>query len=189
MRQNPLSVMFREVALKRGHFKLASGKESSYYIDKTAVTLDSAGLSLVSHGMWEIIKGMSYEFGQPFRPCTAVGGLTLGADPIVGGILMVAHSRGRGQHLKGFIVRKDRKEHGTGQWIEGSLSSADSVVIVEDVVTTGGSALVAIERVREVGARVLGVVAAVDRQEGAAEAFAKAGVSFESLVTIDQILA
>lgn len=184
MRQNPLSVMFREVALKRGHFKLASGKESSYYVDKMAVTLDSAGLSLVSHGMWEIIKGLGFERGRS-SPCTAVGGLTLGADPIVGGILMVAHSRG--QHLKGFIVRKDRKEHGTGQWIEGSLSSADSVVVVEDVVTTGGSALVAIERVRETGARVLGVVAAVDRQEGAAEAFAKAGVSFESLVMIDQI--
>lgn len=169
-----LTNIFSSIAVKRGHFKLASGRESSYYIDKMAVTLDSDGLYLVATGIWDIIRPTD---------CTAIGGMTLGADPIVGGVLTLAYK----QKLKGFIVRKETKEHGTGQRIEGTIGNRDTVAIVEDV-TTGGSALAAIEQVRQTGAKIWGVIAVVDRQEGAAEAFAAAGIHFQSLLTVADIL-
>jgi orotate phosphoribosyltransferase len=118
------------------------------------------------------------------RPAvTAVGGLTLGADPIVGATLAAAGAAGR-TGLRGFLVRKEPKGHGTGQLVEGPLSPGETVAVVDDVATTGGSSLKAVEAAEALGCEVALVIAVLDRLEGAAEAFAARGLAFQALVTI-----
>lgn len=165
--------LFRSRALRFGDFTLSSGKKASYYLDGKQVTLHSLGLRQVSLGLWGVIRDL---------PVTAVGGMSLGADPIVAGVLTVAAEEGR--ELTGFVVRKEPKSHGTQRYIEGPLRPGERVAIVEDVVTTGGSSLQAIERVREFGAEVVEVLAIVDRMEGAAAAFRERNIPFRSLLTI-----
>jgi orotate phosphoribosyltransferase len=114
---------------------------------------------------------------------SAVGGLTLGADPIVGATLAVAGARGSSA-LRGFLVRKEAKTHGTGKLVEGPLEPGAVVAIVDDVATTGGSAMQAVESVVAMGTTVACVIVVLDRLEGAAEAFAERGIAFQSLVTI-----
>src|SRR5262249_180978 len=121
-------------ALQFGEFTLASGQKSTYYIDCRKVTLSSVGAALIAAGMLE-------QLGEP--PFEAVGGMTMGADPIVGAMLTLAGQQGR--ELRGFLVRKEPKSHGTTKLVEGPLYPGDRVVIVEDVATTGGSSLRAIE--------------------------------------------
>ncbi|REJ87033.1 MAG: orotate phosphoribosyltransferase [Planctomycetota bacterium] len=166
--------LFRERALRFGEFTLASGKKSTYYVDKMQITLHAAGLRLACEGLLDLIAGID---------CDAVGGMTIGADPIVGGMLTLAAEKGR--DLEGFLVRKEPKGHGTQQFIEGPLQAGQRVVIVEDVVTTGGSSIKAIDRVRDFGANVVQVVAIVDRLEGGAANFAAHDVPFKSLLTIE----
>jgi orotate phosphoribosyltransferase len=163
----------RAKALKFGDFTLASGRKSTYYLDGKQVTLDAAGAKLVAEGMLELL-------GDPWP--AAVGGMSIGADPIVGAIITMAGVQGRS--LKGFMVRKEPKGHGTLRFIEGPVQPGESVAIVEDVVTTGGSSLTAIERAEEFGLRVQRVLAIVDRLEGGTEAFAARGYPFASLLTI-----
>ncbi len=165
--------LFRERALKFGEFTLASGKKSSYYLDGKQITLHSEGLRLVCAGLWELVRDLEFD---------AVGGMSIGADPIVGGLLVVAAESGRA--LDGFLVRKQPKDHGTQRFIEGPVKPGSRVVIVEDVVTTGGSALQAVDRVTEFGCQVVCVLGIVDRMEGGAENFAKRNLSFRSLLTI-----
>ena len=163
-------------ALKRGDFTLASGKKSSYYLDGKQITLHAEGLRLVAEGMLAILDS------EVFGPVDAVGGMSLGADPIVGGVLAAAaESR---PDLVGFLVRKQPKDHGTQKYIEGPLGAGHRCVIVEDVVTTGGSSLQAIERVEAFGATVVGVITIVDRLQGGAAAFESAGYPLRSLATI-----
>ena len=114
---------------------------------------------------------------------TAVGGLTMGADPIVGATLALAASRGRGD-LRGFLVRKEAKGHGTGRLVEGPIEGREVVAILDDVATTGGSSLQAVAAVEAMGATVACVVVVLDRLEGAAEAFADRGLPFHALTTI-----
>ena len=124
-------------------------------------------------------------------PVDSVGGLTLGADPIAYAIAhasSLAHERGDGEMVRGFTVRKEAKQHGTGKLIEGPFSAGDNVVVVEDVITTGGSALKAVEAIRAAGGNVQGVLALVDRQEGGREALETAGLKVMSLVTAEQLL-
>src|SRR5262245_24101104 len=117
--------LVRRLALQVGQFKLASGKMSSYYLDCRKVTLDSAGANLIADGMLELLGDNLPD---------AVGGMAIGADPITAAIITVA---GRSdKRLKGFIVRKEAKQHGTGRDVEGPVSAGESVVIVEGVVTT-----------------------------------------------------
>ncbi len=116
-------------ALQFGDFTLASGKKASFYLDCRKITLDSRGAGLVGAGMLELLQS---DFPD------AVGGMAIGADPITAAIITLAGQTGR--ELKGFIVRKETKEHGTGRRVEGPVQPGDRVVIVEDVVTTGGSA-------------------------------------------------
>src|SRR5262245_45718063 len=123
-------------ALQFGEFTLASGQKSTYYIDCRKVTLSSGGAAMIAAGILQ-------ELGD--EPFEAVGGMSLGADPIVGAVLALAGLQGR--ELRGFLVRKEPKQHGTGKLVEGPLYSGDRVVIVEDVATSGGSALKAIEAV------------------------------------------
>jgi orotate phosphoribosyltransferase len=165
--------LFRERALKFGDFTLASGKKAKYYLDGKQITLHSQGLRLVSEGLLALMEGVD---------ATAIGGMSIGADPIVGGMLAVA--AGHGRELSGFLVRKEAKGHGTQKFIEGPVTSGQKVVIVEDVVTTGGSSLLAAERAKEFGLDVVMVLAIIDRMEGGRQNFEKAGYVFKSLLTI-----
>jgi orotate phosphoribosyltransferase len=165
--------LVRQKALKFGDFTLASGKKAKYYLDGKQVTLDSHGAKLVGDGLLELIGA---------KLPKAVGGMSIGADPIVGAVITLAGVQGK--DLAGFMVRKEAKGHGTQKFIEGPVEPGDEVVIVEDVVTTGGSSLLAIERCEAFGLKVVQVLAIIDRMEGGAEAFAKAGYPFASLLTI-----
>ena len=130
---------------------------------------------MIAAGILEILSG---------RPdIVAVGGLTMGADPIVGATLGAAGARGH-EGLRGFLVRKEAKGHGTGKLIEGPIEPGDTVAILDDVATTGGSSLQAAAAVEAIGGKVALVIVVLDRLEGAAEAFAAKGLEFQSLVTI-----
>lgn len=168
-----LTALVRERALKFGDFVLASGKRASYYLDGKQITLDAAGARLVGEGILELLAD---ELPQ------AVGGMSIGADPITAAVITMAGVRGL--PLKGFMVRKEAKGHGTQRFIEGPVHAGDRVVIVEDVVTTGGSSLAAIDRCQEFGLVVQKVVAVIDRLEGGAAAFAQRGIPLASLLTI-----
>ena len=169
-----LIALIRDKALKLGDFTLVSGKKSTYYLDGKQVTLDPTGSRLVAEGILDLLR-------QETMPA-AVGGMSIGADPITAAV--VTMSAVRGTPVRGFMVRKESKGHGTNQYIEGPVQSGEDVVIVEDVVTTGGSSLTAIQRVEEFGMKVQRVVAIIDRMEGGAEAFAERGYPFSSLLTI-----
>jgi orotate phosphoribosyltransferase len=164
----------RQKALKFGQFTLASGRKATYYLDGKQVTLDSAGAKLVAEGLLDLL-------GQSTMP-TAVGGMSIGADPITAAVITM--SGVRGLPLLGFMVRKEPKGHGTNKYIEGPVNPGDTAVIVEDVVTTGGSSLQAIERAEAFGLKILGVLAIIDRTEGGAEAFRERGYHFASLLSI-----
>ena len=166
--------LFRLRALKFGDFTLASGKKASYYLDGKQITLHSEGLRLVSEGLLELLSDIPY---------AAIGGMSIGADPIIGGVLALAGERG--QELQGFLVRKEAKGHGTGRFIEGPVQPGSKVVVVDDVVTTGGSSLMAIDRIQEFGCEVVQVVAIIDRMEGGAANFKARGLSLRSLLTIE----
>jgi orotate phosphoribosyltransferase len=137
------------------------------------VTLDSAGANLIADGMLELLGADLPD---------AVGGMAIGADPITAAIITVAGRSGKA--LRGFIVRKEAKQHGTGRDVEGPVQPGDRVIVVEDVVTTGGSSLAAIEKAEAFGLKVLGVLAIIDRLEGGREALAAKGYSLQTLLTI-----
>ncbi len=173
-----LKEILRENSILRGKFTLASGKESDYYIDARLTTLHPEGVSLVGEIFLEEIKKDS--------SINAVGGPTTGADPIVGSLLVASQ---KGNHpLAGFLVRKQEKGYGTGKLIEGNLKSGDRAAVVEDVVTTGGSVIKAIDAVRAAGAEVRKVLVIVDREEGADEKFADMGIEFYSIFRISDLL-
>lgn len=166
--------LFRERALKFGDFTLASGKKAKYYLDGKQITLHSRGLKLVSLGLLDLLDLSGIQ---------AVGGMSIGADPIVAGVLSAAADAQR--DLLGFLVRKESKGHGTNKFVEGPIQPGMKVAIVEDVVTTGGSSLQAIDRVREFGCEVTQVLAIIDRMEGGAQNFAARNIPFQSLLTIE----
>lgn len=177
--KDELAAIVRECSLKLApegeFFTLASGKKSKYYCDGKMTTLDSRGATLIGEGILELLQ-------QDASLPNAVGGMSMGADPICAAVITVAGSKGI--DLKGFLVRKESKDHGTQKFIEGPVKSGDRVVVVEDVVTTGGSSLKAIERLEAAGIKVDGVIAILDRMEGGAEAFTSRGYSFRSLLKI-----
>jgi orotate phosphoribosyltransferase len=169
-----LRSLILEKALKFGDFTLASGKKATFYLDCRQITLDSVGAKLIGEGILELLQ-------QKPMP-QAVGGMSIGADPITAAVITVAAYRG--VPLKGFMVRKQSKGHGTNQFVEGPIVAGDCVVIVEDVVTTGGSSLDAIEKVEALGVTVDGVIAIIDRLEGGREMFESKGYSFQTLFTV-----
>ena len=162
-------------ALKRGTFRLASGREASFYLDAKQVVLDAHGAMLVGRAILERLRSLG-----PLP--AAVGGMSIGADPITSAVITMAGVEGL--QLKGFMVRKEPKDHGTKKYVEGPVEPGQRVVIVEDVTTTGGSSLLAIDRVQEFGLVVERVVTVIDRLAGAKDAFAARGIPLESLVTI-----
>jgi orotate phosphoribosyltransferase len=162
-------------ALKRGTFTLASGRTASFYLDAKQVVLDAHGSMLVGKAILERLRARG---AMP----QAVGGMSIGADPVTSAVVTMAGVEG--MPLKGFMVRKEAKGHGMQRFVEGPVAAGDHVVIVEDVITTGGSSLVAIDRVQEFGLVVDRVVTVIDRLAGAAEALAARGIPLDSLVTI-----
>jgi orotate phosphoribosyltransferase len=171
--RNALQQLVRDKALKFGDFTLASGKKAKYYLDCRQITLDSQGARLIGEGMLDLLAG-----DMP----NLVGGMAIGADPITAAVLTLAGTRG--QALRGVMVRKEAKQHGTGKLVEGPFHEGESIAIVEDVVTTGGSSLLAIERCEDVGLKVTRVLAIIDRLEGGREAFAARGYELTTLFTI-----
>lgn len=167
--------LLKRDALRIGQFTLASGRSSHYYIDGRKVTLGAEGARLIGQGMLKAL------WDHP--EVAAVGGLTMGADPIVGAALALAPEQGL-TSLRGFLVRKQAKGHGTGNLVEGPLEPGSTVAIVDDVATTGGSSLQAVDAVEALGCKVAVVIAVLDRLEGAAENFEARGLKFRSLLTI-----
>jgi orotate phosphoribosyltransferase len=166
--------LLRELSFERRKVVLASGKESDFYVDCKRTALTAEGHVLVGRCLFERVRRL--------RPLPrAVGGLTLGADPLASAIALTSFLAG--EPVDAFVVRKEPKGHGTGQWIEGRRTIPDGsrVVVLEDVVTSGGSALKAIERCREERLVPVACLALVDRREGGREAIEAAGVPLEAL--------
>ncbi len=170
--------LFCQVAYREGDFLLSSGQRSSYYINGKQVTLHPQG----SLAVGRILLSMLPPETQ------AVAGLTLGADPIVTAVSVVGATQG--QSIAALIVRKEAKGHGTQAYLEGpTLPAGSLVVVLEDVVTTGQSALKAVDRLRQAGYRVEQVIALVDRQQGGAELYQQQGLQFDSVFTIADLQA
>ena len=172
--------LLAERSARRGHFTLASGRQSTLYIDARLTTMSPDGLALIGPLALQALRAAGWDV-------TAIGGLTLGADPVSYAIAYA--SALEGPPLRAFTVRKEAKAHGTGRLVEGPFREGDRVAVVEDVITTGGSALRAIDAIRAAGGVVAGVLALVDRQEGGREALERAGVPVISLVLASDIIA
>lgn len=174
-----LIALLAERSAKRGQFTLASGKQSTFYIDARLTTMSPEGLSIVGPFALSVLRETGWRVD-------AVGGLTLGADPIS---YAISYASAQSDHpLRAFTVRKEAKAHGTGKLLEGPFRRGDRVAVIEDVITTGGSALRAIDAVRAADGVVAGVLALVDREEGGRQMIEEAGVPVVALVTASQIM-
>jgi orotate phosphoribosyltransferase len=163
--ENPLKKRLAEIIIEKSFkyrdnppFTLASGKTSNYYFNCKPTTLDPEGMNLIGQIVFDMLASSDV---------TAAGGLTLGADPIANALSVISFQRGR--PIKSFVVRKDVKDHGTRSAVEGNVSKGEKVVIIDDVITTGGSTITAIEKAREAGLVVERVIALIDREEGGRE--------------------
>lgn len=165
-------------SVRRGDFLLASGARSSYYIDCRLATMSAAGMVLIGRLGLEAIRAAGW------RP-SGVGGLTMGADPVAYAI--AAASFQTELPIDAFSVRKESKDHGTGRSIEGNFSPGNPVVVVEDVITSGGSARKAVTAVKAGGGKVLGILAVVDREEGGKAALEADGLEVVTLTTATQL--
>jgi orotate phosphoribosyltransferase len=168
-----------ERSVRRGDFVLASGQRSSYYIDCRPTTMSAEGMVLIGRLGLQAIRKAAW------RP-QAVGGLTMGADPVAYAIAAASH--GTEDSVDAFSVRKEAKSHGIGRVIEGNFRDGSSVVVVEDVITTGGSARQAILAVEGAGGSVLGVLAVVDRGEGGREGLEEQGYSVVAITTALELI-
>ena len=171
--------LLKEEAYRKGDFKLSSGKKSEHYVNCKPVTLQGDALMFISWCIFECIE----------EDCDAIGGLTLGADPLVAGVAIVSAIEER--YMDGLIVRKEPKGHGTKAWIEGpTLAPGSKVTVLEDVITTGGSAIQAAEKLRDAGYVVENVVAIINRQEGteADDAMDDADLNLISLFKLEELI-
>lgn len=176
--QQQLEGLLQERSIRRGDFVLASGQRSSYYIDCRLTTMSAQGQVVIGALGLEAIRARGW------AP-DAIGGLTMGADPVA--YAVAAASAQRPPIIDAFSVRKEAKTHGTGKLIEGNFREGARVVVVEDVITSGGSALQAIEAVKAAGGIVLGVLAIVDREQGGREKLEAAGVQVVALTTASRL--
>ena len=175
----PLHQLLADRSAKRGRFTLASGRVSEFYIDARLTAMSPDGLALIGP------LGLAAIAASGWEP-DSIGGLTLGADPISYAISYASASTAH--PLRAFTVRKEAKSHGTGKLIEGPFREGDRVVVIEDVITTGGSALRAATAIRAAGGSILGILALVDREEGGREALEDAGYSVRALARAGDIL-
>ncbi len=173
-RKRRLAKLLMEKSYREGSFVLASGKKSDFYFDCRVTSLSAEGAWLIGSLFNDLLKDLAI---------AGVGGMTMGADPLVSAVTVISWSQGR--PLNGLLVRKQAKGHGTGQFVEGlgNFGQGDSVAMLEDVVTTGGSLLTACARVADCGLRIAACCAILDRQEGGREALAEAGYNLISLYT------
>lgn len=169
--------LIKEKALVIGERKLSSGKTSNYYIDGKLITLDPEGAYLTGKIILSMLGSAKID---------AVGGLTIGADPIASSVSVLSYMTDK--PVRAFIVRREKKEHGMKKFVEGNLEKGWRVAIVDDVVTTGGSIIKALEAVEEAGAVVEKIIAVVDRLEGAKEIIEKKGYRLESIFTKNDIV-
>jgi orotate phosphoribosyltransferase len=158
-------------------FTLASGKKSNYYFNCKPTTLDPEGMNLIGAIIFDMLKDTDI---------TAAGGLTLGADPIANALSVISYQKGK--PIKSFIVRKDIKAHGTKSAIEGSVGTGEKVVIIDDVITTGGSTITAIEQARLAGLIVEMVITLIDREEGGRENILQYVDNIKSILTRTEIM-
>ena len=175
-----LLTLLAERSARRGHFTLASGRQSTLYIDARLTTMSPDGLALIGPLGVSALDAAGWNL-------EAVGGITLGADPVSYAIAYA--SMLAGTPIRAFTVRKEAKAHGTGRLIEGPFREGDRVAVIEDVITTGGSALRAAQAVRDAGGTVVGVLALVDREEGGRQALEGAGLPVVALTRASEIVA
>ena len=170
-----------ELAIQRGEFTLASGRTSSYYVDMRRATLHHEAGPLIGHVMLDMLEEAGFGAGE----VDAVGGLTMGADPVAAAIMHAAASRGL--DIDAFVVRKEAKDHGMKRQIEGPSIEGRNVVILEDTSTTGGSPIQALEAARNAGANVLAVAVVVDRATGAKEKIEAHGVPYFAALHLEDL--
>ena len=171
--------LLSERSLRRGKFTLASGRESAYYVDARLTSMSPEGLATIGPLALSAIRDRGWRVD-------AVGGLTLGADPVSYAIAVA--SVASPPLVRAFTVRKEAKQHGTGLLIEGPMNEGDHVVVIEDVITTGGSALRAVEAIQRAGASISGIVAVVDREEGGRSVLEQQGFEVVCLATVSELL-
>lgn len=182
---NPFKSELRALLLVNSYEKrdviLASGEKSDFYFDGKQTSLNARGARLIGEVMFDVISGLG-------AGIAAVGGPTLGADPLVTAVSLTSDIKGR--PLNAFIIRKEPKKHGTARWIEGTknLRAGDRVVILEDVVTSGGSSIEAADKAREFGLDVHGILTLVDREQGGADKIRAKGFWFGSIFTRTELL-
>jgi orotate phosphoribosyltransferase len=169
--------MLLERSMRFGEFVLSTGITSNYYIDVRKTSLHPQGLQWISRLFWELLEP---------EGITAIGGLTMGADPLVAGLML--HSLQVGRPLDGFLVRRGAKDHGTLGQVEGNLAGHKRVAILDDVITSGESALVAAEAAESYKVQVVRIVTVLDRNQGAAQVFQQRGYPFTSLFTVNDLL-
>jgi orotate phosphoribosyltransferase len=172
-----LRQMLLERSMRFGEFVLSSGATSNYYVDVRKTSLHPEGLRLISRLFWEVLEKDNI---------TAVGGLTVGADPLVAGVMLIAAEKGRA--VEGFLVRRSAKDHGTRGQVEGNLAGHKRVAILDDVITSGESALIAAEAAESYKAEIVRVLAVVDRGQGAPQIFQQKNLTFTSLFAINELL-
>jgi orotate phosphoribosyltransferase len=158
-------------------FTLASGKKSNFYFNCKPTTLDPEGMNLIGAIIFDMLKDTDI---------TAAGGLTLGADPIANALAVISYQKGK--PIKSFIVRKDVKDHGTKSAIEGNVTTGEKIAIIDDVITTGGSTITAIEQARKAGLSVEMVITLIDREEGGRENILQHVDNIKSILTRTEIM-
>ncbi|MBR4746752.1 MAG: orotate phosphoribosyltransferase [Desulfovibrio sp.] len=179
-----LAKILVERSYKEGDFLLASGRRSDYYFDCRVTALHAEGSELIGNLFFEAVS----EIIASGTPVKGVGGMTMGADPLVSATTVVSSQKG--QPLNGLLVRKESKGHGTNQFVEGlaNFETGDPVVVLEDVVTTGGSLLKACQRIEGAGLKIVAVCCILDREEGGREKLKEAGYELKALFTRRELL-
>ncbi len=185
MKRDALKSMLLEKSVRTGEFTLASGATSDLYIDCRVTAMDPNGANLVGEYGWQEVRS---QILSQFPGITAIGGMTLGADPISLSIGMYSAKDEEGPTLRVFTVRKEPKGHGRGKRIEGNFQAGDEVLVVDDVITTGGSTLKAIDAIEAEGGKVVAALVLVDREEGGRQAIEARGVPVFPLFSRSSLL-
>ena len=180
-----LKLLLLDKSVRTGEFTLASGKKSDLYVDCRVTSFDSRGARLIGEAGWEAVQG---KLASDDLRAAAIGGMTLGADPISLAIGMESARQQPDDFLQVFTVRKEAKQYGATRRIEGNFSADDAVVVVDDVITTGGSTLKAIDAIEAEGGKVLFAFVMVDREEGGRKALEDRGIAVVSLFTRTELL-
>lgn len=183
--RSELADILRAKSVKTGHFVLASGKESDLYVDCRVTTLDARGAVLLGRVLNDLLRKEEAARGLKIE---SLGGLTMGADPLALSTAIASSLAGDAEPVQAFTVRKEAKGHGRGKRIEGNFAAGQTVVAVDDVITTGGSTLKAIEAIREEGGNVAFAMVLVDRQEGGREAIEKEGIPVVAAFTREELV-